>query len=280
MISYRNMELSDIDAGLSLCRIAKWNQLASDWKIFLKLSPDGCRVAKEDQKVIGTVTTLRYQNFFGWIGMVLVDPEYQRRGIGIHLLHEALEILHNEETVKLDATSTGREVYLKLNFVDEYKLSRMITIVEVTQLKNPDARPIQKNDFSALNKLDREIFGADRHLFLQWMWKGASQYGFVSEESNKIKGYCLGRHGYNYTHIGPVIADNLSTAKNLVFAALKNCSGKPVILDVLHFDADWLAWLSAIGFTEQRSFVRMYRGTNAFHAVPEKQYAISGPEFG
>jgi hypothetical protein len=100
------------------------------------------------------------------------------------------------------------------------------------------------------------------------------------EEKNKIQGYCLGRQGYNYVHIGPVVANNIDIAKNLVGAALQNSIGLPVILDVLHFDTGWLKWLAAIGFAEQRLFTRMYRGTNAFHAEPEKQYAILGPEFG
>jgi hypothetical protein len=273
------MNFSDIDAGLSLCRAAKWNQLASDWEIFLHLSPGGCRVASSQDKVIGTVTTIRYQHFFSWIGMVLVDPDYRRQGIGIQLLKEALEILQSDETVKLDATPAGREVYLKLNFVDEYRLSRMNAVVDVAKLKSSYARPLQKKDLKSLTAFDQEIFGADRQSLLEWMWEAAPQYAFIIEE-NGIQGYCLGRHGYNFTHIGPVIADNFIIAKNLVSAALQNCMDKPIVLDVLHFDEQWLAWLADIGFDEQRNFIRMYRGTNSFHAVPQKQYAILGPEFG
>jgi ribosomal protein S18 acetylase RimI-like enzyme len=279
MIAYRNMQLADIDAGLSLCRAAKWNQLASDWEIFLQLSPGGCRVACLQDKVIGTVTTVRHQQFFSWIGMVLVDPGYRRLGIGIQLLKEALEILQNDETVKLDATPEGREIYLKLNFVDEYRLSRMNAIVDVRKLKNAHARPVQKKDLKLLAAFDQEIFGADRQSLLEWMWQGSPQFAFIAED-NGIRGFCLGRQGYNFTHIGPVIAENFFVAKGLVSAALQNCINKPVILDVLHFDEEWLAWLADIGFREQRPFIRMYRGTNAFHAVTQKQYAILGPEFG
>jgi len=280
MIAYRNMDFSDVDAGLSLCRAAKWNQLASDWEIFLHLSPGGCRVALSGDKVVGSVTTVRYQNFFSWIGMVLVDPGYQRQGIGIQLLKEALEILRNEETVKLDATPAGREVYLKLNFIDEYRLSRMNAIVDVNRLGSADARPLQKQDLRSLAIFDREIFGADRQSLLEWMWQASPQYAFIIENENGIQGYCLGRQGYNYIHIGPVIACNFIIAKNLVSAALQHCAGKSVILDVLHFDGEWLAWLADIGFTEQRPFIRMYRGTNVFNAVTEKQFAILGPELG
>jgi GNAT superfamily N-acetyltransferase len=280
MITYRTMKPSDIAAGLSLCRAAGWNQLARDWEIFLHLSPNDCRVATREDKVVGTVATMRYQNFFSWIGMVLVDPDCQRQGIGMQLLKEALHILDNEETIKLDATPGGREVYLKLNFVDEYHLSRMSTIAATEKLKVFHARSLHKNDLPALIEFDREIFGADREPLLHWMLEGAPQYAFLIEERKEIQGYCLGREGHNFTHIGPVIAKNSNIAKDLVSAALNNCFGRPVIADILHFDQGWIEWLISTGFAEQRPLIRMYRGSNRFPGVPEKQFAILGPEFG
>ena len=280
MIIYRTMKPYDIAAGLALCRAAGWNQLARDWEIFLHLSPNDCRVATREDKVVGTVTMIRYQNFFSWIGMVLVDPECQRQGIGMQLMKEALQILHNEETIKLDATAAGHEVYLKLNFVDEYRMSRMSTIAATEKLKVSDVRALHKNDLFALMQFDREIFGADRQPILQWVLEGAPQYAFLVEDKKEIQGYCLGRHGYNFTHIGPVVAKNSNIAKDLVSAALNNCMRSSVILDVLHFNPQWIEWLTSIGFAEQRSLFRMYRGSNRFDGVPEKQFAILGPEFG
>jgi GNAT superfamily N-acetyltransferase len=280
MIILRAMKPVDIDAALSLCRSAKWNQLARDWEIFLQLSPEGCCVAVKEDKVVGTVTTVRYQNSFSWIGMVLVDPASQRKGIGMQLLKKALEVLRNEETVKLDATAAGRAVYLKLNFVDEYQLSRLHCNINADGLDFWDARPVSKKDLQAIAAFDYDIFGADRQSLLQWMWQGAMQYAFIVGEANELRGYCLGREGQNFTHIGPVVAKNTIVAKNLIAAALRTSTGKPVILDAMHFDPEWVEWLTSIGFKEQRLFTRMYRGSNKFPGVPENQFAILGPEFG
>ena len=125
MIVYRQVTEADIPRGLALCRQAGWNQLERDWKIFLTLSPDGCLAVEEDM-VIGTAATLKYGDRVSWIGMVLVDKEYRGRGIGMELLLKALDLLKKETTVKLDATPAGRQLYLKLGFVEEYPLSRMI----------------------------------------------------------------------------------------------------------------------------------------------------------
>ncbi len=282
MIDYRKMKPHDIPAGLALCRSAGWNQLEEDWELFLLRSPDGCRVAvDETDMVLGTVTTIRYEDHFSWIGMVLVDPLRKKQGIGTQLLLEALKILHEEQTIKLDATPAGREVYLKLNFVDEYNLSRMnINTVSSHKLSASNARPIQPGDFPFLLQTDREVFGAGRKEVLEWIYKGAPQFAFVVKENEQIAGYCFGRKGHNFTHIGPVIAQNLDQVIQLVSAALHNCDGEPAIIDVKDDSIGFLRWLTSIGFSQQRQLIRMYRGSNAWQGIPAKQFAILGPEFG
>lgn len=275
----RNMEEADIPMGLRLCRHAQWNQVARDWELFLKLSPDGCRVAVED-KVIGTVTTLNYENRFSWISMVLVDPEFQRKGVGTTLLYEALDLLQHQETIKLDASPTGRNLYARLNFIEEYPLCRMTRKEVDGQLKTHSARPITQNDLVRIGQYDSTIFGSNRHHLLQWLWEGAKQFGFISEVENEILGFCMGRKGEHYFHIGPVVSEYSETAKDLVTAVLNHSIGHPVMLDISLFDLKWKEWLISLGFEEQRPFYRMYRGLNRFPGIPEKQFAIAGPEFG
>jgi len=282
MITFRTMRRDDIPAGLSLCRAAGWNQLARDWELFLKVSPDDCRVAVDDSgKVVGTVTTVRYGDHFSWIGMVLVDPANRRQGIGVKLLKESLLVLEHENTVKLDATPAGREVYLKLNFKDEYYLSRMhCPSVPPNVSSGKQVRRGEQGDLFQIFLYDHKVFGAKRDSLIGWMWKGAPELSFVYERPGEIMGYCFGRHGENYTHIGPVVARDESIARQLVGAALKKCSGKSVIIDAPHHSSTWLTWLQDNGFSEQRPFMRMFIGDNKWPGRPEQQYAILGPEFG
>jgi GNAT superfamily N-acetyltransferase len=282
MILYRPMVAGDIPAGLSLCRAAGWNQTVRDWELFLYLSPDGCRVAVDDDgRVVGTVATVRYEDRFSWIGMVLVEPSKQRQGIGIQLLRESLQILDSEDTVKLDATPAGRPIYLQLDFVDEYRISRMqLKEFASDHLQAKGARLIQKRDLTGILQLDREIFGASRKQVVEWLHDGGKQFAFMVDGANGIQGYCFGRAGHNFMHIGPVIAHDVNAAIAVVSAALRNCHGTPVVIDALHHSREWIAWLSIIGFEEQRPLIRMFRGTNTYGGIPEKQFAILGPEFG
>lgn len=276
----RQMSHVDIPFGLQLCRNNNWNQLARDWELFLNLSPDDCRVAIENEKITGSVTTISYQRKFSWIGMLLVDPSHQRKGIGKKLLNEALHILRNEETVKLDATPAGRELYQQLDFKDEYQLLRMQNVITTTANINSTATPLQKNDLHKIIAFDTIVFGANREALLQWFWEGANEFAFIINENHSVVGYCLGRRGYHFNQIGPVVANSINQAKQLVAAALNNCNTKPVIIDALLRNSEWIDWLKDIGFVEQRTFTRMYKGVNRYPGTPEKQYTIAGPEYG
>src|SRR5688500_7104754 len=117
----RAMRRDDIPAGLRLCRLANWNQVAADWELFLASSPGGCCVAMDDRgDVVGSVATIRYGDESTWIAMVLVDPLHRGKGLGTRLLKEALTIIGEPTTARLDATPAGRSVYVALGFCEEY----------------------------------------------------------------------------------------------------------------------------------------------------------------
>jgi hypothetical protein len=66
----------------------------------------------------------------------------------------------------------------------------------------------------------------------------------------------------------------------LLSSVLHQVDGKPVILDVLTHTPDWIDFVSSLGFTPLRPLIRMFRGPNNYPGLPQKQFAILGPEFG
>jgi GNAT superfamily N-acetyltransferase len=281
-VSFRDMTPDDIKAGLELCRAARWNQTGRDWELFLRLCPGSCRVAVRHERVVGTVATTSYEDRFAWIGMVLVDPAERGQGIGARLIAEALDVLKDMASIRLDATPDGHAVYQKLGFVDEYRLCRMEAAPlsgGLAPLRNP-ARQMMKDDLPAVAIFDREVFGADRRLTLEWMLDGAPEYAWVTEERGQIAGYTFGRRGFNFEHLGPIVAHDQQTARRLVSACLGRHASKPYIIDASHAIAGWRSWLESAGFREQRPFIRMYYRDNPYPGLPTKQFGILGPEFG
>lgn len=293
-VNYRVLTPADIPSGLRLCRIAGWNQLAADWELFLRLSPGQCRAAVYDSRVVGTVTTVNYEDRFAWVGMVLVDPSVRGQGIGTTLLAEALLILKGIPSIRLDATPQGRPVYQRLGFEDEYQFSRMQmaaasilafreSLNGPIQLQGSDLHsdPMSEQDLDAVIAMDQEAFGANRGVILRWAWQQAPEYSWVVRRLSGVEGYCFGRHGFNFDQIGPLGARTESAARQLVRACLcANECGRPMVLDPLHHSPSWIAWLDQTGFVHQRPFTRMYFGANRYPGNPSQLWSIFGPEFG
>jgi len=296
-IEYRDLTADDIPAGLRLCRIAGWNQLAADWELFLRVSPRGCRAAVQNGKVVGTVTTVNYENRFAWVGMVLVDPETRGQGVGTRLLQEAMSILRGIPSIRLDATPQGRPVYRWLGFEDEYELCRMqlaetaaaglprgstaIPPSSLSQSERLPIRPMRAEDLATVAEADCRIFGADRLEVLRWALEQSPEYAWIATGPAGLEGYCFGRHGFNFDQIGPVHSARELVSQQLVTASLSSVKpGIRVIVDPLLHSPTWLDWLRQAGFVHQRPFTRMALGENRHPGIPGEMWTMFGPEFG
>ena len=283
MIFRREMTRLDIPSGIQLCRHARWNQVSRDWDIFIQRNSHGCRAAiDEDIKmIIGTFATVTYDNRFAWVAMVLVHPLFRRQGLGTQLFREALSLIDENITVKLDATPEGKEVYRKFDFVDEYEILRMHRVPGAPpQQPTPFVRPMMLEDFPHVLKLDQDAFGANRNFILERNFTDGPEYACVIESGGQITGFCMGRSGHHADQLGPIIARNKEDALQLLSFMLKKMGNKPLIVDAMKHTPEWISNLSALGFVETRPLIRMFRGSNSYPGIPEKQFCILGPEFG
>src|SRR5262249_23102205 len=122
----RPLSISDIPDAMALVHQAGWNQTPADWMRFLATTPAGCFKALVDGRLVGTVTTLAYDERLAWIGMVLVDRAHRSRGIGRLLMETVLDYADRTRIrcVMLDATPAGHEMYGKFGFIEQERLER------------------------------------------------------------------------------------------------------------------------------------------------------------
>jgi GNAT superfamily N-acetyltransferase len=282
MDSLRKMTGSDIPAGLRLCRASGWNQLETDWRLFLELSPTGCYVAMQDDgEVIGTVATICYERRFSWIAMVLVDPRVRGQGAGTRLFEAALDLLSGMPCIRLDATPAGARIYREFGFEEECGMSRMKAVVKAPAfIQSPRVRRMEPTDFAGVCSLDRHVFGADRSPLLRANFERAPDYAWVAVAGSRIDGFSLGRHGHNCEHLGPVVSHDQGTARELVSTCLVFQEDRPFLMDAPRSSPEWIEWLASKGFAEERPFKRMSRGANQYPGEPDRQFAAFGPECG
>ncbi len=278
------MTVGDIPYGMKLKSLAGWNQLEADWKMLLDAGGDNFLASLEGDDV-GMVVSIPYPNCCTWIAMVLVDPNARRKGVGRTLLNKSIEMAAPKGAIRLDATAEGFELYRQLGFQIEYELVRLIKIsggARVRQNKQTIEPGLQigDDDLASVMELDMPVFGADRSGILRSIYKRNPEYAFCRKENASIKAYCLGRSGSQYEHIGPMIAEGPAFAADLLEAVIESMGEKDVVIDVFAGMPDWIALLEKAGFTKQRTFTRMCLGCLHNPGIPEKQFAIAGPEIG
>jgi GNAT superfamily N-acetyltransferase len=270
----RVMTEQDIPSGMRLCHAAGWNQLEDDWRIFLLSPGGGAFVVETGDRVLGTVAHLRYGRF-GWVAMMLVDPDERRAGIGGQLMESVLSALADAEPVGLDATPLGEPLYRRFGFVIQSSLVRAKANIDAARFRTAGrARPMTKNDLMGVFARDREVFGADRAHLLRSLFERCPECAWITEA-----GYCFGRPGRLYCQLGPVVAETPDAARAVVSHCLSYLDGRRFAIDVPLYDADWLAWLKSAGFEVERPFVRMFRQGHTHPGIPARQYAIAGPEY-
>ena len=280
-MTIRPMTAADIPAGMRLRELAGWNQTEQDWQRFLKMAPSGCFVACVDGRVRGTVTTLDFEKRLGWVSMVLVDPEYRRQGMGTRLLEAGLSALENlgVETIKLDATSMGRTVYLQRGFVDEYGIERWDGVSRAT--KGAGFPLMKRADLARVCDWDRAVFGADRSRLLESLWVENPRYSAIAYQGAEIVGYVLGRAGARAHYLGPWVAKpDTGIAEALAHEFLHRVANEPVFVNVCQAAPDAGTLVRRMGFQFQRSLTRMYRGPNHYPGEPAWVHGIAGPELG
>ena len=280
----RTMTKLDVPAGLRLNRLAGWNQTDADWHRFLDAGPDGCFVAEEEARVCGTATTINYENRFAWIGMVLVDPEFQKRGIGTQLLNKTIEYLDHQKipTMKLDATPQGQPLYAKLGFVPEYEIERWILrrSLNTSPGASHSSHSQTEGQVDLLVKFDRKLFGADRSFLLNSLRCSFPTLTTNIWSNGLLQGYAFGRSGLFADHLGPWVANSRATAEHLLLEFLARSSRETLLVDCLSSNSVAIELLRSHGFTRSRLLTRMFRGPNAHPGNRESLFAIVGPEFG
>ncbi len=127
-LTIREMFISDLPELMRLKNDEGWNQTEQDWKLLINYKGSVNLVCEMDNKIVGTITAINYANKVAWIGMMLVDKDYRRRGISNTLLQDAIEKLKDCESIKLDATPVGHHVYEKIGFIDEFDINRITNL--------------------------------------------------------------------------------------------------------------------------------------------------------
>jgi len=149
---------------------------------------------------------------------------------------------------------------------------------------NEGVRPLTEADLPDVMRSDDRLSGARRHGALRWAFGDAPSYAWIDASSPPDSpGYCLGRGGRLFDHIGPIVADRTDPATRLVAATLGQAGDRSLVVDAYDTHDGFTAWLTAAGFEPQRPLYRMRRRGSLPTPRPRQglplEFGVMGPEF-
>jgi GNAT superfamily N-acetyltransferase len=180
-------------------------------------------VGEVDKKIIGCGCIIRNRTA-GWLGNIIVIPEYRRQGIGEQLTKHLMDYLDKfDYTIQLlIATKMGEPLYSKLGFMTSSKYLFYKTD-SVNQFEVRESiRMMTVKDYNSVKELDRNVTGEERSNFIErFLLTG---YVYTSGSSSEIKGFYLPDFGN-----GLIIANNNQAGLDLLRFKLSQGHTKVVI---------------------------------------------------
>jgi len=276
---------SDVGSVCGLTDRVRWNHSAEVIERFLSYEPEGCFVAEVEGQHVGNVFTVSFGKV-GWIGLLIVDEKFRRRGIGTLLMRRGISYLHKVgvETMELEAVPEIADLYRKLGFVDEFDSLRF---TKVNKINHPsesfEVRPMNRDELGEVSAFDFRYFGADRSRVLRSLLESSPELCFVSRSGRLIDGYVMSygmKVGYR---IGPWVCrpDSPMVARGLILKCMEAIGegeklfvGVPAVNDV----AVWI--MKELGFELVTKSLRMCLGKRIENQYLRGIFSIHGPENG
>ena len=222
--------------------------------------PAGCFAGILDGEMISSITAVQYEEKYSFIGLYIVAPEYRDRGYGIKIWNHAIDHLIDEvgvECIGLDGVLSEEANYQKSGFHTAYKATRYRYIVDRSYPKIYNA--IKETQLEAIVQYDQRIFKVCRRSFLKDLVWNSEAVSCVAYKDGEIIGYGIARPYIEGYRIGPLFADSLQIARELLESIFSDLRGQPVFIDVPNVNGDATALVKHYGM-EPSGFacIRMY----------------------
>jgi GNAT superfamily N-acetyltransferase len=268
----RELQQNDLPALHALSSAVGWPHREQDCALLLSLG-GGLAACGPDGAILGTAMQWRWSPGCATVGMVLVAPSQQGRGLGRQLMQALLDI-DPTQVVMLNATEAGLGLYERLGFRPVGMVCQHQGVVAAPALES-SLRRGQAADLSGLVALDAAAFGASRApLIERLMTEGEIR---VLERSGSLRGFAVRRPFGRGETIGPLVAETEDNAIALIAALLRPGFQR---IDIPVTAKTLAAWLTQAGLVSVDSVTVMTRGAWRESREGKRRFALASQALG
>ncbi|WP_233848697.1 GNAT family N-acetyltransferase [Paraburkholderia sp. HD33-4] len=265
--SVRTMTALDLQQCHDLTRRLRWAHRGEDWAQAFRVSKG--LVLEFEGNVVGTAIAC-VKGDYSSIGLITIDPCFQGRGLGRELTNRVLGVA--TKNVSLVSTAEGRRLYESLGFEENgvvYQLTASPDDRSVAANHEPAraVRMARAQDFEDIYQLYRSATGVFSKVLLDDLLSTADAV-FVAAQANNVVGFCIVRPFGQGAVVGPIVADSVELAVDLVAESTRCFRDTTLRIDVNDSDAFAQA-LVPLGFRAVSRAPKMFLG-----AVPSTDSAL------
>lgn len=280
----RPMEESDLSAAYALSVEVGWPHRPDDWRFVHEIG-NGIVACDGAGRIVSSAMWWSFGSEFGTVGMVIVSPRLQARGIG----REMMRVLFDQagdRTLKLNSTTAGFRLYEAEGFevIGEIHQQQGQAVVhakagrDAARQAGGSVRAVDPSDWARVEALDAEAYGADRRVMLKALAKRA--VGSVFVKNGQVVGFSFCRPFGRGHAIGPIVASNDATAIALTAPHLATHADTFVRADAPFPEGEFMHFLELSGLARVSTVITMVRGPYSRPVGSAKTYAIVNQALG
>ncbi len=278
----RRLERRDVSWAVRLTDLEGWGYTPADLERLRFLDPDGCFVALLEGERVGITCSTSYGKL-AFIGAVIVHPDARGKGVGDALMRATLDHLDRTgvETARLNAYLHVVPFYERLGFRGEYENVRYHGSARPSG--TPSAvRPATEDDRPAIVHFDSFYFGARRDALLARLLSEFPETFLVARDEGGVRGYIVANADGGAAEIGPWIANPAAadTAGDLLRALLARLGARPIGFTAPGPNERPHRLAAELRLETAFRTLRMVRGRDAYHGLPQGVFALAGLEKG
>ena len=273
----RDATARDLPEIHRLSQAVGWPHREADLRLLLALG-HGFAAIGPGGVVEGCAAWWPFGDAVATVGLVIVRPDLQGRGLGGALFRAALDGA-GPRRLHLHATQAGRPLYERHGFAANGLVHQHQGIVRAGPGgSGAGVRAIRADDRAAILALDRAATEADRTRLLDELVGTAR--GFVRCEAGRTTGFAFLRAFGRGQVLGPVIAEDDAGAAALTEAGMDAAEGGFLRMDVPAAAGPLRNRLAAAGLAEVATALPMVRGGLGAPTGPARIYGLAAQALG
>lgn len=231
----RNMTRDEIDLAIEWAAKEGWNPGLHDADCFFATDPHGFFIGILNEEPIGCISTVAYDENFGFLGFYIVKPEYRGEGFGLQIWQKGMTCL-GDRNIGLDGVVAQQDNYKKSGFKLAYRNVRYEGIGEGKF--SGGAIDLSKIPFPDLVIYDNKFFPAKRPNFLKRWIEQPDSLALGILKNKQLVGYGVIRVCRRGFKIGPLFANDEAIAENLFQSLTSQTKGQSVYLDIPEINSE------------------------------------------